>query len=67
MTEILPVKKMMQYQHGKGQLVNLLRASVEESIDEGVRQVAAISFKNAVKKGWDYRDENGGTNTALLI
>jgi hypothetical protein len=50
----------MQYQNGKGQLVNLLRCSVEDSVDEGVRQVSAISFKNAVKKGWDARNDDGG-------
>lgn len=36
-----------------GQLVNLLRVAVEESLDVGIRQVAAITFKNAVRKDWD--------------
>ncbi len=40
--------------------MNLLRCSVEDSVDEAVRQVSAISFKNAVKKGWDARNDDGG-------
>ena len=43
----------MQFQHVPGQLVNLLRVAVEDSLDVGIRQVAVITFKNAVKKDWD--------------
>lgn len=47
----------MQHQHAPGQLTNLLRVSVEESVDAAVRQVAAITFKNLVKADWDVRGE----------
>ena len=43
----------LQFQHVPGQLVNLLRVAVEDSLDVGIRQVAVITFKNAVKKDWD--------------
>ena len=33
--------------------MNLLRVAVEDSLDVGIRQVAVITFKNAVKKDWD--------------
>jgi len=49
-----------QHQWAKGHVVNLLRASVEESVDESIRQVAAISFKNSVKKGWEVSEEEAG-------
>lgn len=42
-----------QHKHSRGQIVNLLRVAMEESLDPSVRQVAAISFKNAVKRDWD--------------
>lgn len=42
----------MQFQHSKGQLVNLLRVAVEPSLDLGTRQAAAISFKNLVRRDW---------------
>ncbi|CAL5220954.1 g3058 [Coccomyxa viridis] len=42
-----------QFQHVPGQLVNLLRVAVEDSLDVGIRQVAAITFKNATRKDWD--------------
>jgi hypothetical protein len=42
-----------QFQHEQGQLVNLLRVAVEDSLDVGLRQVAAITFKNLVKQEWD--------------
>ncbi|BDA47636.1 Importin-7 [Coccomyxa sp. Obi] len=44
---------LAQFQHVEGQLVNLLRVAVEDSLDVGIRQVAAISFKNLVRKDWD--------------
>jgi hypothetical protein len=31
----------------------LLRVAVEDRVDPAVRQVAAISFKNTVKRHWD--------------
>ena len=33
--------------------MNLLRVAVEDSLDVGLRQVAAITFKNLVRKEWD--------------
>jgi hypothetical protein len=36
-----------------GHLSNLLRVTVEESAEEAVRQVAAITLKNLVKNDWD--------------
>ena len=43
----------LQFQHVQGQLVNLLRVAVEDSMDLGLRQIAAITFKNLVRKDWD--------------
>lgn len=34
-------------------MTGLLRVAVEESLDPAIRQVAAITFKNLVKKDWD--------------
>ena len=45
--------ELLQFQHARGQLVNLLRIAVEPTLTQGVRQVAAISFKNLVKQSWD--------------
>lgn len=42
-----------QSKHARGQVVNLLRVSLEEGCDPAVRQVAAISFKNLVKRDWE--------------
>ena len=42
-----------QYQHQPGHLTGLLRVAVEPSLDAGIRQVAAISFKNLVKADWE--------------
>jgi hypothetical protein len=33
--------------------VNLLRVALEDSVDPAIRQVAAISFKNAAKRDWE--------------
>lgn len=41
-----------QHQHTPGQLTNLLRVAVEDTVDPAVRQVAAITFKNLVKADW---------------
>lgn len=50
---VQPFRFLLQFQHVEGQLVNLLRVAVEDSLDVGIRQVAAISFKNLVRKDWD--------------
>ena len=42
----------LQHQHIPGQLSNLLRVAVEDSMEAAVRQVAAITFKNLVKSDW---------------
>ena len=42
-----------QYQHQPGHLTGLLRVAVEPSLEPGIRQVAAISFKNLVKADWE--------------
>jgi hypothetical protein len=42
-----------QHKYARGQIVNLLRVALEESVDPAVRQVAAISFKNLVKRDWE--------------
>lgn len=41
-----------QAKHARGQVVNLLRVALEDSVDPSVRQVAAISFKNLVRRDW---------------
>lgn len=33
--------------------MNLLRVAMEDSLDVAIRQVAAITFKNATRKDWD--------------
>lgn len=43
---------LVQHKHARGQVVNLLRVALEDSVDPAVRQVAAISFKNLVKRDW---------------
>ncbi len=43
---------VLQSKHARGQIVNLLRVALEDSVDPAVRQVAAISFKNLVKRDW---------------
>ena len=53
----------VQFQHSPGQLVNLLRVAVEESVDMGTRQAAAISFKNLVRKDWAAGEEGSGART----
>jgi hypothetical protein len=34
-------------------VVNLLRVAAEPTVDLGIRHIAAITFKNAVKRRWD--------------
>lgn len=46
-----------QFRYNKGQMVNLLRLSIEEGVEESVRQVASISFKNSVRQGWEAEEE----------
>lgn len=48
-----------QHEAAPGQVVNLLRVAAEPSVDLGVRQVAAISFKNIAKRNW-VPDAGGG-------
>lgn len=47
-----PTAALLQCKHARGQVVNLLRVALEDSVDAPVRQVAAISFKNLVKRDW---------------
>lgn len=59
---------MLQHQHAPGQLTNLLRVAVEDSLDAPIRQVAAITVKNLVKADWDEQGETHtcrGTQTLL--
>ena len=42
-----------QYKHARGQVVNLLRAAVEPSLDLAIRQQAAIIFKQLCRSEWD--------------
>uniref|UniRef100_A0A7R9YU85 Importin N-terminal domain-containing protein n=1 Tax=Chlamydomonas euryale TaxID=1486919 RepID=A0A7R9YU85_9CHLO len=44
---------LKQHEAVQGQAVNMLRVAAEEQVDAAVRQVAAISFKNLVKKYWE--------------
>ncbi|KAG1660790.1 hypothetical protein FOA52_011331 [Chlamydomonas sp. UWO 241] len=48
---------LKQHEVAQGQVVNLLRVAAEETVDAAVRQVAAISFKNLVKKNWEAPSE----------
>ena len=48
-----PPALLLQYQHAPGHMTSLLRVAVEDSVDPSIRQVAAITFKNLVKKDWD--------------
>eukprot|EP00216_Chloropicon_sp_CCMP2111_P001287 CAMPEP_0198243276 /NCGR_PEP_ID=MMETSP1446-20131203/26275_1 /TAXON_ID=1461542 ORGANISM="Unidentified sp, Strain CCMP2111" /NCGR_SAMPLE_ID=MMETSP1446 /ASSEMBLY_ACC=CAM_ASM_001112 /LENGTH=1052 /DNA_ID=CAMNT_0043927057 /DNA_START=26 /DNA_END=3184 /DNA_ORIENTATION=+ len=43
----------------QGQSVNLLQVTLADSLDLAIRQVAAISFKNLVSKGWGKEDDPG--------
>lgn len=45
----------LQQHLARGGLVNLLRVALEDSMDPAVRQVASITFKNAVKRDWESR------------
>jgi hypothetical protein len=52
----------VQHKHARGQIVNLLRVALEDSVDPAIRQVAAISFKNAAKRDWEGEGVGAGTN-----
>lgn len=52
---------VLQVQHANGNLPNLLRVAVEESLNTTLRQVAAIQIKNIVKRGWDPEGERTST------
>ena len=60
-----PCRFLLQFQHVEGQLVNLLRVAVEDSLDVGIRQVAAISFKNLVRKDWEPQGAAGHLSLSL--
>lgn len=47
------VAVLSQHEALPGQAVQLLRVAAEESVDSGVRHVAAIAFKNFVKRSWE--------------
>ncbi|EFJ51590.1 hypothetical protein VOLCADRAFT_79706 [Volvox carteri f. nagariensis] len=61
----------MQHEQLPGQAVQLLRVAAEESVDAGVRHMAAINFKNFVKRSWDKSEAHetlqGGTSTQYVI
>jgi hypothetical protein len=44
---------LLQHQLARGQLVNLFRIALEDTVDPAIRQIAAISFKNTAKKSWE--------------
>lgn len=48
-----PALSCPQHKHARGQVANLLRVALEEGVSPAVRQVAAISFKNLVKRDWE--------------
>lgn len=41
-----------------GQIVALLRVAAEGTVDAAVRQVAAIAFKNLVRRSWENEDDS---------
>lgn len=47
-------------------MVSLLRIAAEPTVDLGIRHIAAITFKNAVKRRWDpERDGERGAGRRL--
>ncbi|KAI8465003.1 MAG: armadillo-type protein [Monoraphidium minutum] len=54
---------LLQHEGDRGLVVSLLRVAAEPSVDLGVRHIAAITFKNAVKRRWD--PEKGGSYSPL--
>lgn len=57
---------LKQHEAVPGLIVALLRVAMLErpGMDMGVRQVAAIQFKNTVKRRWGAGEESGGASTA---
>ncbi|KXZ43736.1 hypothetical protein GPECTOR_81g184 [Gonium pectorale] len=49
---------LKQHEQLPGQAVSLLRVAAEESVDAGVRHMAAINFKNFVKRSWEQSDSH---------
>ncbi|GLC37117.1 hypothetical protein PLESTB_000981600 [Pleodorina starrii] len=47
---------LKQHEQLPGQAVQLLRVAAEDSVDAGVRHMAAINFKNFVKRSWEKSD-----------
>ncbi|MEW5303971.1 MAG: hypothetical protein WDW36_006614 [Sanguina aurantia] len=47
---------LLQNDHVLGQSVNLLRVAAEEAVDEHIRQAAAITLKNSIKRSWETTD-----------
>lgn len=62
-----PSARLPQVQHRPGYLVNLLRVAMEGGIDASVRQVAAITFKNLVKRDWEHAGEKGRCVCCLSV
>ncbi len=51
-----------QHEQLPGQAVQLLRVAAEESVDAGVRTMAAINFKNFVKRSWEKSEHETGAS-----
>eukprot|EP00884_Botryococcus_braunii_P004058 jgi/Botrbrau1/13653/Bobra.0292s0003.1 len=50
-----------------GYAVGLLSVASTETLDLELRQVAAITFKNRVRKNWDLSDARSGSNEQYLV
>ena len=49
-------EEALKQQHlARGGLVNILRVALEDGMDPSVRQIAAITFKNAVRRDWEHK------------
>jgi hypothetical protein len=53
-------EQLKQLEQTQGQASNLLQIAVFEGVDLAIRQVAAISFKNLVSRGWGKQGEDNG-------
>jgi hypothetical protein len=60
-----PPPAATQHEGDRGQVVALLRIAAEPSVDMGVRHIAAITFKNAVKRRWDPEQDGAPMSAAL--
>lgn len=58
---------LKQHEQLPGQAVQLLRVAAEESVDAGVRTMAAINFKNFVKRSWEKSEHETGSGPQYLI